>query len=132
MGSITVCPVQNFLPPSELLVCYQPHRQAVMLGQKSIYETFLVGTEGVRGEVREDGIRRGEVGPWNSCGGVRNEEYYGSGPSSSHGFRLSRTCYSNEWRGGGGRRLHRGQRLEDQPGRRLAQLVGRGAGGQNL
>jgi hypothetical protein len=30
-----------FPPPSELLVCFQPHRQKVMLGQKSIYETFL-------------------------------------------------------------------------------------------
>ncbi len=37
----TVCPVHNFPPPSELLVCYQPHRQGVMPGQKSIYETFL-------------------------------------------------------------------------------------------
>jgi hypothetical protein len=42
MGSITVCPVQIFPPPTELLVCYQPHRQEVMPGQKSIYETFLV------------------------------------------------------------------------------------------
>jgi hypothetical protein len=40
--STTVCPVHNFPPPSELLVCYQPHRQGVMPGQKSIYETFLV------------------------------------------------------------------------------------------
>ena len=38
----SVCLVHNFLPPSELLVCYQPHRQEVMPGQKSIYETFLV------------------------------------------------------------------------------------------
>jgi hypothetical protein len=37
----TVCPVHNFPPPSELLVCYQPHRQTVMPCQKSIYETFL-------------------------------------------------------------------------------------------
>jgi hypothetical protein len=42
--STTVCPVHNFPPPSELLVCYQPHRQGVMPGQKSIYETFLVRT----------------------------------------------------------------------------------------
>ncbi len=41
MGSTTVCPVHNFPPPSELLVCYQPHKQKVLLGQKSIYETFL-------------------------------------------------------------------------------------------
>ncbi len=41
MGSITVCPVHIFPPPTELLVCYQPHRQKVMPGQKSIYETFL-------------------------------------------------------------------------------------------
>jgi hypothetical protein len=45
--SSTGCVVQqsvryNFPPPSELLVCYQPHRQEVMPGQKSIYETFLV------------------------------------------------------------------------------------------
>ncbi len=38
----TVCPVQYFPTPRELLVCYQPHRQKVMPGQKSIYETFLV------------------------------------------------------------------------------------------
>ncbi len=37
----TVGPVQNFPPPCELLVCYQPHRQTAMPGQKSIYETFL-------------------------------------------------------------------------------------------
>jgi hypothetical protein len=36
-----VCSVHNLPPPSELLVCYQPHRQTVMPGQKSIYETFL-------------------------------------------------------------------------------------------
>ncbi len=42
MGSITVCPVHIFTPPTELLVCYQPHRQEFMPGQKSIYETFLV------------------------------------------------------------------------------------------
>jgi hypothetical protein len=42
-ASITVCPVHIFPPPTELLVCYQPHRQEVMQGQKSIYETFLVG-----------------------------------------------------------------------------------------
>jgi hypothetical protein len=30
--------------PAELLVCYQPHRQEVMPGQKSIYETFLSKT----------------------------------------------------------------------------------------
>jgi hypothetical protein len=41
MGSITVCPIHIFPPPAELLVCYQPHRQEVMPGQKSIYETFL-------------------------------------------------------------------------------------------
>ncbi len=41
-STTTVCPVHNFPPPSELLVCYQPHRQTVMPGQKSIYETFLV------------------------------------------------------------------------------------------
>ncbi len=41
MCRTTVCPVHNFPPPSELLVCYQPHRQGVMPGQKSIYETFL-------------------------------------------------------------------------------------------
>jgi hypothetical protein len=41
MGSITVCPVHIFPPPAELPVCYQPHRQEVMPGQKSIYETFL-------------------------------------------------------------------------------------------
>jgi hypothetical protein len=44
MGSITVCPVHIFPPPTELLVCYQPHRQEVMPGQKSIYETFLCRT----------------------------------------------------------------------------------------
>jgi hypothetical protein len=38
--STTVCPVHNFLPPSELLVCYQPHRQKVVPGQTSMYETF--------------------------------------------------------------------------------------------
>jgi hypothetical protein len=43
-NTATVCPVHNFLPPSELLVCYQPHRQTAMPGQKSIYETFLVST----------------------------------------------------------------------------------------
>jgi hypothetical protein len=32
MGSITVCPVHIFPPPTELLVCYQPHRQEVMPG----------------------------------------------------------------------------------------------------
>ncbi len=42
MGSTTVCPVHIFPPPTELLVCYQPHRQKVMPGQKSINETFLV------------------------------------------------------------------------------------------
>ncbi len=42
MGSITVCPVHIFPPPTELIVCYQLHRQEVMPGQKSIYETFLV------------------------------------------------------------------------------------------
>jgi hypothetical protein len=42
MGSITVCPVHIFPPPAELLVCYQPHRQEVMPGQKPIYETFLL------------------------------------------------------------------------------------------
>jgi hypothetical protein len=41
-STTTVCPVHNFPPPSELLVCYQPHRQTVMPGQKSIYETLLV------------------------------------------------------------------------------------------
>jgi hypothetical protein len=41
MSSITVCPVHIFPPPAELLVCCQPHRQGVMPGQKSIYETFL-------------------------------------------------------------------------------------------
>jgi hypothetical protein len=40
-NTTTVCPVHNFPPPSELLVCYQPHRQTAMPGQKSIYETFL-------------------------------------------------------------------------------------------
>jgi hypothetical protein len=44
MGSITVCPVNIFPPPTELLVCYQPHRLEVMPGQKSIYVTFLVTT----------------------------------------------------------------------------------------
>ncbi len=43
MGSTTFCPVYIFLPPTELLVCYQPHRQKVMPGQKSIFETFLGG-----------------------------------------------------------------------------------------
>ncbi len=42
MGSITVCPVHIFPPPAELLFCYQPHRQEVMPGQKSIYWTFLL------------------------------------------------------------------------------------------
>jgi hypothetical protein len=41
MGSTTVCPIRNFPPPTELLVCYQPHRQKVLVGQKSMYETFL-------------------------------------------------------------------------------------------
>ena len=41
MGSTTVCPVQNFPPPSELLVCQQPHRQKVVPGQNSLYEMFL-------------------------------------------------------------------------------------------
>ncbi len=41
LGSTTVCPVHDFPPPSELHVCYQPHRQEVMPGQNSIYETFL-------------------------------------------------------------------------------------------
>ncbi len=45
MGSTTVSPVHIFPPPSKLLVCYQPHRQTAMPGQKSIYETFLVNTE---------------------------------------------------------------------------------------
>ncbi len=35
----------DFPPPSELLVCYQPHRQAAMPGQKSKCETFLGSTE---------------------------------------------------------------------------------------
>jgi hypothetical protein len=37
----TVCPVHNFPPPSQLLVCCQPHRQEVIPAQKSVYETFL-------------------------------------------------------------------------------------------
>jgi hypothetical protein len=40
--STTVCRVHNFPPPSELLVCYQPHKQEEIPGHKSIYETFLV------------------------------------------------------------------------------------------
>ncbi len=36
-----VGPVHIFPSPSELLVCYQPHRQKVMPGQKPIYETIL-------------------------------------------------------------------------------------------
>jgi hypothetical protein len=47
VGSTTACPVHNFTPPSELLVCYQPYRQKVVPGQKSVYETFLVGRQAV-------------------------------------------------------------------------------------
>ncbi len=45
-STTTVCLVHNFPPPSELLVCYQPHRQTAIPSQKSIYETFLDGREG--------------------------------------------------------------------------------------
>jgi hypothetical protein len=51
--STTVCPVHNFPPPSELLVCYQPHRQEVMPGQKSIYETFLAMTDPIYFLIRD-------------------------------------------------------------------------------
>jgi hypothetical protein len=34
-GQVTVCPLHNFPPPSELLVCYQPNRHKVIPGQKS-------------------------------------------------------------------------------------------------
>ena len=54
VGSTTVCPVHNFPPLSELLVCYQPHRNKVMPGQKSIYETFLVLSIRCRGSLRDD------------------------------------------------------------------------------
>jgi hypothetical protein len=51
-GSTTVCPVHIFPPLSELLVCYQPHRQKVMPSQKSIYETFLSRhLHGIAGDV---------------------------------------------------------------------------------